>query len=82
MSNIEVAAQGTYKVGDYEFPSLAQGQDGSITVASFVDLVMVCLAAAASGNTQMVNDILKANDVVVRDRNGKIFFPKANNAQG
>lgn len=70
----EVATQQTYKVGDFEFPGLATSKEGGITPASFVDMMVVCLASLEH---PAVDKILTANEIVIRDVNGQLFFPRA-----
>lgn len=70
-----VATQDTYKVGEYEFPGLACSNDGSITAASMLDVMLVALAAL---NNPAVNEILAANSILLKDKNGRVFFPNPN----
>lgn len=76
----EVAKQTTFKItapnGEvFEFPGLAYTKDGAITIASLLDVFWVI---ASSLDHPTVNQILKANDVVQKDVNGKLYFPKPN----
>ena len=71
--------QGEYTIttpaGEYTMPGLAfHTKDGSITPASMIDLLTTCLALL--GNPS-VDAVLKANDIILRDKNGKILFPRS-----
>lgn len=70
---MELAQQDTFKVGDFELPGLAYASDGSITTASLIDLVLICLA---SMENPKVDEVLKANSIILKDKNGKLFFPR------
>lgn len=71
------ATQGTFKVttprGEFEFPGFASAPDGTITVQSFLDILTV---AVASIQDPAVEEVLKANDVIIRDVNGRLYFPR------
>lgn len=73
----ELATQNEYEFEkdgvSYLLPGLAEGADGRITIASFLDLLMVCLAVSDNDN---VARMLKANKIVLRDKKGQILFPK------
>ena len=69
----EIAAQNTYKIGEFELAGLAYDKGGSITLTSMMDLLVACLAA--SQNPQ-VEAVLRANNICVKDVNGKMFFPR------
>lgn len=73
-----VAQQGTYKIKtpdgrEFEFPGLATAPDGGITVASLMDLFFVI---AASLDHPVVDQILKANDIVQKDVRGNLYYPR------
>lgn len=69
----EVAVQHTVKFKQFDFPSLAVDSTGAVTVASFIDTLLLCLIAL---NNPDVDELLRANEVAVRDVNGKLFFPR------
>lgn len=68
-----VAEQGEFTFEDYVLPGLAYSPDGSITVASMLDLILVCLAV--SGNPK-VDEVLRNNQIVLKDKQGKVLFPR------
>lgn len=69
----ELATQRTIQYKGFELPSLAVDQSGAITVASAIDTLILCLVAL---NNPDVDEILKANEICLRDLNGKLFFPR------
>lgn len=73
-----VAQQGTYKIRtkngqEFEFAGLATTPDGSITLPSLIDLLLVI---AASLDHPVVDQILKANDVIQKDAKGRLYYPR------
>jgi hypothetical protein len=70
---LELAKQQPIKVGEYELPGLAFDKDGKIAVQSLIDMLLQCMALL---NHPAVNDVLKANSIMIRDMNGKILFPQ------
>lgn len=72
------AAQGTYKITtpdgkQFEFAGLATAPDGGITLPSLIDMILVTLASL---DNPTVDQILQANDVVQKDVNGKLYYPR------
>lgn len=73
-----VAKQGTYKIRAkdgrvFEFPSLAINPDGSITLPSLIDLLLVIVASI---DHPVVDQILQANDVIQKDVKGTLYYPR------
>lgn len=69
-----VAEQSTYEIDGFKLPGLAFEPDtDKVTIASFVDLLIICLAFV---DHPKVNEILKKNNVILKDKDGKIVFPK------
>lgn len=69
----EVDKQVTYKVDEFELPGLAIDKDGKLTHASMLDVLFQCLAALGDDK---IDEIMKSNGLVIRDNNGKLFFPR------
>lgn len=71
-----MATQSTYTIstprGEFTLPGLAYDDKGAITIASLLDVLIV---AAASPDQATRDQVLAANDMIVRDNNGKLFFP-------
>jgi hypothetical protein len=77
-----LASQGTYKITtpdgrEFEFPGLATAPDGSITLASLIDLLLVLVASI---DHPVVDQILQANDIVQKDVRGQLYYPRPRKA--
>ena len=72
---VKLAEQKEFEIDGYRMPGLAFNDNGAITLASLTDLFMVCLASMGHPK---VDEILQKNDVVLRDKEGKIYFPRPN----
>lgn len=70
---LPMAKQETFKLGEYELPGLAFNDKGEITLPSMLDLMFVSLAAL---DNPEVNQILKANKIVIRTVDGQLYFPR------
>ena len=75
----EVAEQPSYVIetprGKFTFGGLATDKDGSITITSLIDMFLVCMASVEN---PVVEQILRANDVIIKDQVGRLFFPRPN----
>lgn len=72
------AQQGTYKIrtkdgGQFEFAGLATTPDGSVTLPSLIDLLLVIVASL---DHPVVDQILKANDIIQKDAKGRLYYPR------
>lgn len=64
--------QVTFKHGEFRLPGLVVDDKDQLTHASMLDLLFTCMAALGNPG---VDAILKANGIVIRDLDGKLFFP-------
>jgi len=73
-TKVVLAEQKEFEIDGYRMPGLAfSPENDQITLSSMIDLFLVSLAAM---NHPKVDEILKKNEIVIKDKEGKIYFPR------